>query len=128
MHRTAAMAHDVFQQSAGQSYGSRNDFSPQRRMFYLLMSVLPQASSARAQERAWSELGRRSMESFISFAAIAKSPEFEAIRASARWLIQWFGSFFGTRGYNSKARLAFLRVAGHVHKSRARWEWPFQMP
>jgi len=39
MHRTGPWRMMFFQQSAGNPTAAANDFSPQRRMFYLLMSV-----------------------------------------------------------------------------------------
>src|SRR2546430_3760816 len=75
--------------------------------FYLLMSSLASRRFRSGSRKGLLASGASLMAWVISFAAAGKSPLFESIRASAKWLTQEFGSFFGTCGNSSKARFAF---------------------
>src|SRR5712692_9620347 len=74
---------------------------------YLLMSSFASRRFSNGWRNGFVVSGAPLIAIVISLAAVGKSPVFDEIRASARWLTQWYASLFGTMGYSSNARLAF---------------------
>src|SRR6516162_9294663 len=72
---------------------------------YLLISSLASRRFSSGSRKGLFASGAPLIAWVISFVAEGKSPLLESMRASAKWLIQWFASFLGTCGYSSKARL-----------------------
>src|SRR6266704_5462447 len=68
------------------------------RLDYLLMSSFASRRFSNGWRNGFVASGAPLIACVISFAAVGKSPVFDEIRASARWLTQWFASFRGTWG------------------------------